>query len=147
MKDPAHHLLDTGAGSWRVKQLQQDKSPSIFRHDFDKLDAQGKTIPAPLSEGFVIRHGSGDKGRLYLLVNGNKTLSPEHFKSFDMHNSAWKNGIDGVELVFESFKDAQSFFMDFEEIDLRLCQESERQHRWRHGKDDQPDYRNDPGYG
>jgi hypothetical protein len=119
MKDPAHHLLDTGAGSWRVKQLQQEKSPSIFRPDFDKLDAQGKPTPAPLSEGFVIRHGSGDKGRLYLLVNGNKTLSPEHFRSFDMYNSAWKNEIDGVELVFESSEDAQSYFMDFEEIDLR----------------------------
>lgn len=60
MTDPDHHLLGTGAGSWRIKQLQQDKS--IFRPDFDELDAQGKPTPTPLSEGFVIRHGSGDKG-------------------------------------------------------------------------------------
>ncbi len=119
MKDPAHHLLDTGSGSWWVKQLQQDKPPSIFRPDFDKLDAEGKPTPAPISEGFVIRHGPGDDGRLYLLINDNKTLSPEHFKSFDMYNSAWANEIDGVELVFESSDDAQSYYMDFEEIDLR----------------------------
>lgn len=119
MKDPAHHLLDTDSGPWRVKQLQKDNPPSIFRPDFDKLDAQGKPTAVQLSEGFVIRHGSSDKGRLYLLLNANKTLSPEHFKSFDMYNSAWRNEIDGVELVFESPDDAQSYYMDFEEIDLR----------------------------
>ena len=119
MKDPAHHLLDTGSSSWRVRQLQQEKSPPVFRPDFGKLDDQGRPTPVPLAEGFVIRHGPGDQGRLYLLINNSKTLSPEHFKSFDMYNSAWINEIDGVELVFESPGDAQSYYMDFAEIDLR----------------------------
>lgn len=119
MKDPAHHLLDTGSGPWRVRQLEKDRPSSIFRPDFDNPDAEGRPTPVQLSEGFVIRHGPGDKGRLYLLLNDKKTLSPEHFKSFDMYNSAWRNEIDGVELVFESPEDAQSYYMDYEEIDLR----------------------------
>lgn len=119
MKDPAHSLLDTGSGSWRVKQLETDKPPSVYRPDFDTLDPEGKPTPAQLLEGFVIRHGSGDNGRLYLLINDKKTLSPEHFKSYDMYNSAWTNEIDGVELVFETPEDAQLYHMDFAEIDLR----------------------------
>jgi len=119
MNDSAHHLMDTGSGSWRVKQLPKDKPSSICRPDFNKLDSQGKPTAVALSEGFVIRHGPGDSGRLYLLINDKKSLSPEHFKSFEMYNSAWTKEIDGVELVFDSSADAQSYYMDFEEIDLR----------------------------
>lgn len=119
MNDSTHHLLDTGSGSWRVKQLQKDEPSSIFRPDFDKLSPEGKPTPVQLSEGFVVRHGPSDGGRLYRLINHKKTLSPEHFKSFELYNSAWKHDIDGIELVFESAEDAQSCYMDFEEIDLR----------------------------
>jgi len=119
LQDDANHLLGTDSGSWRVKQLQNDKPPAIFRPDFNNLDAKGKPTPMQLLEGFVIRHGPGDNGRLYLLINDNKTLSIEHFKSFDLYNSAWSNEIGGVELVFESPEDAQAYYMDFEEIDLR----------------------------
>ncbi|MDZ7582712.1 MAG: hypothetical protein U5R30_19545 [Deltaproteobacteria bacterium] len=118
MKDSAHHLLDSGSGSWWVMQLQNGKPP-VYRPDFDKLDpqAQGKPTSVPLTEGFVIRHGTS--GRLYLLINPKKTLSVQHFNSFALYESAWQNEIEGVELVFESEADAQSCYMDFEEIDLR----------------------------
>ncbi|MCP4685225.1 MAG: hypothetical protein GY867_07225, partial [bacterium] len=115
-KDESHHLLDTENGSWCVKQLGKAPSFHVFRPDFDNPDPKGLPTALPINEGFIIRHGTS--GRLYLLDNPQKTLSEEPFRSFNKYESAWQE-IDGVELVFESEVDAQSYYMDFEEIDLR----------------------------
>jgi hypothetical protein len=118
-KDSAHRLLDTRAGFWCVKQLQKDKPSSIFRADFDRLDAQGKPTAVAVTEGFVIRHGTS--GRLYslILINKERPLAEAHFQTFNAYENAWAELIGGVELVFGSAADAQSCYMDFEEIDLR----------------------------
>jgi hypothetical protein len=114
--DPAHHLLDTGDSSWHVKQVPPVKS-SIFYPDFNTLDPQGKPKAVELTKGFVIRHGTS--GRLYRLIDPKEILSEQHFKSWGLYVEAWQKHIEGVELVFESQADAQSCYMDFEEIDLR----------------------------
>lgn len=113
-KDSAHHLLETEPGSWYVKQLSNDYL--TFRPNFDNL-IDDKPAQEQLAEGFVIRHGTS--GRLYRLIDPEQTLSEDHFKSWEKYEAAWQKHIEGVELVFETPDDAQTCYMDFEEIDLR----------------------------
>ena len=107
-----------GGETPKVMQLQSPNEVEVpkvaYRPNFDKPDKAGNPTAEPLNQGFVLRHGSS--GRLYLILETG--LKPEHFKTAKGYETAWRDHIEGVELVFETSADVM-YSTDFEEIDLR----------------------------
>ncbi len=104
-----------------LPKVMQLSSPSeveiatvVYRPNFDKPDKAGNPTAEPLHQGFVLRHASSK--RLYLILATGLKL--EHFKTAKGYETAWREHIEGVELVFETQADVKHS-TDFEEIDLR----------------------------
>jgi hypothetical protein len=99
----------------RLSGPEKDEPATVaYQPNFDKTDDAGNPTPEPLHQGFVFRHGSS--GRVYLVLESG--LTPGHFKTAEGYEAAWRDHIEGVELVFEDPGDVR-YSTDFEEIDLR----------------------------
>jgi hypothetical protein len=82
------------------------------------LDDPTKPATAPIASGVAIQHGTS--GRWYLvLTRPERPLAIEAFASIAGYEEAWRDRIEGVELVFDNAADAASVHTDYCEIDLR----------------------------
>jgi hypothetical protein len=112
--------------NWAIKEINyggQDKTLAetqpTFKTVFQPVGNETKPVGESVQSGLVFRHYPS--GRRYLVLTfPEKQLSIDELRdNIESYQSAWKNKIAGVEMVFDKKEDAENFCVQFSEIDLR----------------------------
>lgn len=99
----------------RLGEVLRKAEKKFFRSEFAK-DAK-PAQPTPV-EGYVVNEGLANRW-YHLITPADKPIADADFQSKEAYETAWAEKIKGIELVFDSVADAQTFYTSFEEIDLR----------------------------
>ena len=92
-----------------------DPDHPVYRTNFDKPSDLSSAIA--ITTGIVLKHGTS--GRLYLVeTEPDQTLNVAGFTNTETYISSWDRVI-GVELVFATSPEANTYYTDFDELDLR----------------------------
>lgn len=111
---------------WAIKEIGyagQDKTlvetQATFKTVFQPVGNEVKPVGEPVKKGVVFRHRQS--GRRYLVITppGKELSIDELRENVEAYKTAWVSKIGGVEMVFEKKEEAESFFVQFSEVDLR----------------------------
>ena len=80
--------------------------------------SSAKPIAEKLNEGILFRHKPSQRWYRVIVASGAE-LPIKDFNKKETYETVWKSKITGVEMVFEKKEDAESFCIQFSEIDLR----------------------------
>jgi cell division protein FtsB len=86
---------------------------------FGSVGNEDKPVGEQVQNGVVFRHRQSGRRYLVTTLPGKELSIDELREDVETYKTAWASKIAGVEMVFEKKEEAESYYVQFSEIDLR----------------------------